>query len=209
MTRNWKRFAYVVLVGYLGIGFFLFPGLGSIALVCMLAPVIMAFYRGREWCGLYCPRGSLWDQVLAKVVSGRTIPGWAKAKETRVLMLAVIFSVFGWQTVHAWPDPSAIGLVFLRIIFITTVVGVLLAFVYSPRTWCNFCPMGTLAAWASSGRKPIAVSDSCVQCGLCSRACPMQLSPQRGGPLFAHPDCLKCGVCVDTCPQKALQLLSQ
>jgi len=113
MAKSWKRISYLVLVLYLIAGFFLFPVLGSIALVCMLAPVVMAFYRGREWCGLYCPRGSLWDQVLAKVNSSKTIPGWAKTSAVRVLMLVVIFSVFGWQTVHAWPDPAEIGLVFL------------------------------------------------------------------------------------------------
>jgi ferredoxin-type protein NapH len=204
MTKVWKRFSYIILLLYLLVGFSVFPVLGSIALVCMLAPVVMAFYRGREWCGLYCPRGSLWDQLLAKVNGSTTIPGWAKTKAIRALMLVVIFAVFGWQMVYAWPDASEIGLVFLRIIFITTIVGIILALVYSPRTWCNFCPMGTLASLASSGRRPLLVSDGCVDCGLCAKACPMQLSPQHSRPVFDHPDCLKCGACVAICPKQAL-----
>lgn len=204
MAKSWKKISYFVLLGYLGAGFFLFPALGSVALVCMLAPVIMAPYRGREWCGLYCPRGSLWDQVLARLNTSRKIPGWAKSGGVRFFMLVLIFSVFGWQMVYAWPDPAAIGLVFLRIIFITSVVGVILALVYSPRTWCSFCPMGTLASWLSAGRKPILVSQSCVKCGLCAKVCPMELSPYQSGEMFAQPDCLKCEACIDICPKQAL-----
>ncbi|MDR3565703.1 MAG: 4Fe-4S binding protein [Negativicutes bacterium] len=205
MANRWKTISYLVLILYLSIGFFLFPIIGSIALVCMLAPVVMAIWRGREWCGLYCPRGSLWDQVLTKINSSKKIPGWAKTKEIRIFMLVLIFSVFGWQMGYAWPDPVAIGLVFLRIIFITTIVGILLALIYSPRTWCNFCPMGTLAAGFAAGKKPILVNDDCVKCGLCAKACPMELSPYTSGSEFAHPDCLKCGVCIASCPKDALQ----
>ncbi|MDR3593143.1 MAG: 4Fe-4S binding protein [Negativicutes bacterium] len=209
MAKNWKSYSYLVLGIYLAVGFFLFPVIGSVALFCMLAPVVMAFSRGREWCGRYCPRGSLWDQVLARVNSRKTVPGWAKTRGFRILMLGIIFAMFGWQMVYAWPVPAKIGLVFLRIIFITTIIGMLLAVVYSPRTWCNFCPMGTLAAWASSGRNPLAISKQCVQCGVCARTCPMGLSPQRSGALFAHPDCIKCGICVDACPKQALSFVAR
>lgn len=202
---QWKKFAYWVLLVYLGIGLFLFPALGVVALVCMLAPVVLALTSGRRWCGLYCPRGSFWDQIIGKISRGRPIPGWAKATWFRVFMVVFIFSMFGWQMAAAWPDPAQIGLVFLRIIFITTLIGIVLGIIYSPRTWCSFCPMGTMASWVAAWRrkKPLAVQSSCVACGLCAKACPMQLAPQKE-PLFQHPDCLKCGECVAACPKKAI-----
>ena len=171
----------------------------------MLAPVVIAFYRGREWCGLYCPRGSLWDHVLAKINSRTNIPCWAKTKSFRFFMVILIFTVFGWQMANAWPDSREIGLVFLRIIFLTTVAGVVLALAYSPRTWCNICPMGTLAALLSSGRRPIMISSGCIKCGLCAKVCPMELSPYESELAFSHSDCLKCGKCINSCPKKVLR----
>ena len=208
MAKYWQRVSYLVLLAYLAIGFSLYPVIGSIALICMLAPVVMAVSRGREWCGLYCPRGSFWDQVLARLNPSNKIPAWAKTKSVRLFMLSLIFTVFGWQMAYAWPNLAAIGLVFLRIIFITTILGVVLALVYSPRTWCSFCPMGTLASWLSAGKKPIVVSKHCVQCDLCAKTCPMQLSPYESGTLFAPADCIKCGKCIDACPKRTLQFQS-
>jgi ferredoxin len=63
--------------------------------------------------------------------------------------------------------------------------------------------MGTLASWLARGKKPINVANSCVSCGLCARACPMNLTPYKESK-FAHPDCLKCGECIKVCPKKAL-----
>jgi len=200
----WKKYAYFLLLAYLFIGFFFYPVLGIAALVCMLAPVAMAPFKGRAWCGNYCPRGSLWDGVFSKVNRSRTIPGWARRPEFRYGVLLLVFALFTWQMVQAWPDMDAIGRVFLRVIFITTLVGIFLALKFSPRTWCSFCPMGTLASLLSRGKKPIHVETNCVSCGICSKACPMDLDPYKSGALFDDPDCIKCGVCVSKCPKNAL-----
>lgn len=200
----WKKYAYFVLVAYLLVGFFFYPMLGVVALVCMLAPVALAPFKGRAWCGNFCPRGSLWDGVFAKINPSRKIPGWARAPSFRYGVLALIMGLFTWQMVNAWPSMEAIGMVFLRVIFITTLIGIFLALKFSPRTWCSFCPMGTLASLLSKGKNSIRVEDTCVSCGLCAKVCPMNLEPHKNGELFAAPDCIKCGVCVSKCPKKAL-----
>lgn len=203
----WKKYGFSILILYLLAGFFIWPALGVAALVCMVAPVVLAPFIGRKWCGLYCPRGSLWDSVFAKINPRKQIPGWAKATWFRIFMIAVIFAAFGIQMYYAWPNLAAISLVFLRIIFITTIVGAVLALIYSPRTWCNICPMGTLASWFSKGKKPLQVDNSCVNCKLCAKACPMQLEPYRGkGTQFTDPDCIKCEQCIAVCPKKSLSL---
>ena len=205
MAKKWKKVSFLVLFAYLAIGFFLFPVIGSIALICMLAPVVTAVFRGREWCGVYCPRGSLWDNILARFNKRKQIPSWARGKYFRVGILLFVFTVFGWQMSAAWPDAAAIGLVFLRIIFITTLIGAALGLIYSPRTWCAFCPMGTLASWLSAGKRPIIVNkESCVNCSSCARVCPMNLSPYQGSVEFAHADCIKCGMCIDVCRKNSL-----
>lgn len=32
--------------------------------ICMLAPVLLAPFKGRYWCGNFCPRGSFYDNVI-------------------------------------------------------------------------------------------------------------------------------------------------
>ncbi|WP_425060659.1 hypothetical protein SCACP_13980 [Sporomusa carbonis] len=189
---------------YLAVGY-VYPAVGLTALVCMLAPVFIAPFKGRHWCGNYCPRGSLYDNILAKFSPRKPIPVVFTTTGFRLLMVAVIMSVFGTQMYYAWGNLDEMGLVFLRIIFITTVIGLILGLLYNHRTWCSFCPMGTMASWLSRKAKPLNVNSSCVNCKLCAKTCPFALTPYDAkGTKFIHSDCLKCGKCIEACPKKSL-----
>ncbi|MDT8902936.1 4Fe-4S binding protein [Anaeroselena agilis] len=208
MRKKLQAYLFWVLLIFLAVGL-VYPPIGVVALTCMLAPVVIAPFKGRYWCGNFCPRGSFWDNVLARVSPQKPIPPFFRSKGFRIFMVLLIFTVFGVQMYYAWGDLAAIGMVFVRIILVTTLVGIGLAFVYHHRTWCSFCPMGTLASWLSAKPqpKPLAVSDACVGCKLCTTACPLQLSPYeaKGSKTgFVHSDCLKCSRCVEKCPKKAL-----
>lgn len=203
---------YWILLAYLVAGYF-YPVVGFLAIICMIAPVAFAVRKGRWWCGNACPRGSLYDKILAKYSPHRPIPAFVRTRGFRSFMVLFIFTMFGVQMYRAWPDWGAMGRVFWTIILITTIVGVVLSFIYAPRTWCSFCPMGTLSSWASprSGRLPlgyrrVVVSERCItKCRLCSAVCPMQLKPYESRAVaegFLHPDCLKCSQCVAGCPLK-------
>ncbi len=205
MRNKWQRNLFWILLAFLAAGF-VYPAVGVIALVCMLAPVIIAPFKGRFWCGNWCPRGSFYDNALARFSPKRPIPSFLRSKGMRVFMLVFIMAVFSGQMYFAWGDLAAMGLVFVNIIFVTTVAGVALGVIYHQRAWCAFCPMGTLASWLSRGAMPLRVAPSCVSCGLCARACPLQLAPQSGkeAGAFADGDCLKCDRCTAACPKKAL-----
>lgn len=207
---------YWILIVYLIIGAF-YPIIGLLALVCMIAPIAFSLRRGRWWCGNACPRGNFYDRVLSKYSPHKPIPAFLRSKGWRVFMLFVIFTMFGVQMYFAWGDINAIGRVFWNIILATTVVGVVLSFIYAPRTWCSFCPMGTLSSWVSPQKTPlpdgfinIRVSDRCqMKCKSCARVCPMQLTPydSRGEETgYLDPDCIKCGKCVTACPIKVMAL---
>jgi ferredoxin-type protein NapH len=204
MKSRWQPYLFWILLAFLAIGL-VYPAIGVIALVCMLAPVVIAPFRGRFWCGNYCPRGSFWDNVIAVVSPKKPIPPFFRSRFLRVTMLIIIMTVFTVQTYYAWGDLAAMGRVFINLILITTIVGIILGGIYHQRTWCAFCPMGTLARWFSGKAKPLAVAPSCVGCNACTRACPLQLAPAsaRGGD-FTDGDCLKCGRCEAVCPKKAL-----
>lgn len=202
-----------ILLIYLVVAFF-FPVVGWLALICMIAPVWMSVYRGRHWCGNFCPRGNFYDKVVAKISRRRKIPAFLRSVGFRVFMLLFIFTMFGVQMYLAWGDWAAMGGVFWNIIFITTVVGIVLGALYSPRAWCTFCPMGTLSSWVAprrprGGFRTVRVDVSCVSCRKCARECPMQLTPylERGSAAgLLDPDCIKCGVCVGACPLHSLEL---
>lgn len=207
---------YWLLLAYLIIGFF-YPAIGFIALICMIAPVTFALRKGRWWCGNACPRGSFYDRILAKYSPHRKIPAFLRTTGFRTFMVLFIFTMFGIQMYHAWGDWNQMGQVFWTIILITTIVGVTLSFIYAPRTWCSFCPMGTLSSWVSprsgnlpAGYRRITVSENCTtKCKLCSAVCPMQLKPYESRNReegFLHPDCIKCGNCVKGCPLKVPEM---
>ncbi len=205
MRNAFHSYMLWLLPAFLAVGF-VYPAVGGLAIVCMLAPVLMASFKGRYWCGNFCPRGSFYDNFLARFSPKRPIPPFFRSKGLRVFMLAFIMTVFSVQMYYAWGDLAAMGRVFVNIIFATTLVGVILGLVYHQRTWCSFCPMGTLANWASRKAMPLKVAPSCVSCGLCSKACPLQLKPQAGKETgaFTDGDCLKCDRCTAVCPKKAL-----
>lgn len=207
---------YWILLVYLVIGYF-YPVTGFLAIICMIAPVAFAIRKGRWWCGNACPRGNFYDRVLAKYSPHKPIPTFVRTKGFRIFMVMFIFSMFGIQMYRAWGNWSDMGRVFWTIILITTIVGVILSFIYAPRTWCSFCPMGTLSSWVTprSGKLPgnyrrIIVGEKCTtKCKLCSAVCPMQLKPYKSRNNeegFLHPDCIKCGCCVNGCPLKVPEM---
>ena len=73
MNNNIQKYMYWLLLVFLAVGFF-YPPIGLIAIICMVAPVSVAFYKGRFWCGNFCPRGSFYDHVLAKISPKKSIP---------------------------------------------------------------------------------------------------------------------------------------
>lgn len=203
-----QPYLFWILLVFLAIGI-VYPVIGLAAIVCMLAPVVLAPFKGRYWCGNFCPRGSFYDNVLVKLSPKKPIPEFFRSTGFRLFMVLFIMGVFVAQMVSVWGDWSAMGAVFVRIILLTTIAGIVLGAIIHQRTWCSFCPMGTLAGWVSAKRKPmpLRVDSSCVSCKLCTVVCPLNLSPYeaRGGAEgYTHSDCLKCGKCVEKCPKKAL-----
>ena len=154
MLKNfYKKYGYFILLAYLVAAYFYMP-LGMIAVICMLAPLLFAFAKkGRYWCGNFCPRGNFYQNVVSKFSFNRPIPAFLKSWAFRIFMVLFIIGNFSLGIYKNWGNAAGIGMVFYRIIVITTIVGIITGVIFKPRTWCTFCPMGTLATLISKVRK--------------------------------------------------------
>lgn len=208
------QWAWILLILFCSFGV-IYPVVGIAAIICMLAPVVVAFFRGRLWCGTFCPRGSFNDVFLSKISLKHKVPQFMKAKWFKLLFLAILMSAFTIQLTLAWGSLAAVGAVFVRMIIITTVLTIVLGTIYPHRTWCTICPMGTMAYYVakleSSKKRANHVSfqaQTCVDCKLCTKSCPMEIDVHgyKEEEKVLNGDCLKCNVCVEKCPKKSLHI---
>lgn len=206
----YKKYGYLIFLFFLVLSLFDMR-FAVIAIICMVAPVALAISgRGRYWCGNYCPRGNFYENVLAKFSPQKKVPKFLKSTGFRVFMVFLIIFNFTMGVYKNWGDLYGIGFVFYKIIVITSIVGIVLGLFYNQRTWCNFCPMGTLSALVAKikGRKTnLEVDSSCVSCGLCAKACPMGISPKEYKEAKVQDsDCIFCKKCVYKCPKDSIKL---
>ncbi|MCX5713388.1 MAG: 4Fe-4S binding protein [Candidatus Omnitrophica bacterium] len=187
-------FFLIILVG----GWF-YPLLGFFIPLCMLAGLGLALFRGRKWCDWYCPRGSFYDSAMKRLSPQQEIPWLFKNIKFRIAVLVFLISVMFFNLILRWPDAQKIGKFFVILITTTSILGIILAFMFHQRSWCSFCPIGTVISLISKNVYPLKIDSTlCIGCGVCYKVCPMQMKPLKDG------DCLKCNLCISACPKLAL-----
>jgi len=191
-----------MIVLIVSIGGIFYPKLGYILLLVFATLLIIAPFRGRWFCGNLCPRGSFVDFWLAPLSRKLKIPSFLRSMWIRIpifiaLMGFMIYRLLGTQGVV-----DRIGMVFVTLCIITTSIAILFGVIIAPRTWCTFCPMGTLQRIMGGSKYQLKLDgDLCIDCKRCQKVCPMQLQVFKIQDL---PDCIKCGRCIDACPKDAL-----
>ena len=221
-----KQFIMGIIFLVVLIGGWKYPLLGYFIPLCMLLGMGIGFLRGRKWCDWLCPRGSFFDAFIkpisqqgnglafkiAKAISPKKeIPRFFKGLPLRIGMLSFLMLMMTLQIIKRWPNPYKIGMFFVILLTVTTILGIILVLIFHQRIWCCFCPIGSMANWVGRNRYPLKIdSKLCTECKLCYKVCPIQVSPLRfkklGIEIVKDGDCLKCGLCVLSCPKKALEL---
>ncbi|ERJ11437.1 4Fe-4S binding protein [Haloplasma contractile] len=201
----WKQFSYSVLLIFLFVGL-LFPVIGIAAIICMIAPVVVSFFKGRYWCGNLCPRGNFFDRVITRKNKRRT-PRMFSNRYFRLCVLIFLFVNMGLGIYLGDGSLKSFGLLLYRLILLTTLIGILLGSIYSHRTWCRFCPIGTLSASIAKFRNKrnkhtlLKIDSACINCKVCTKSCPMHIETHKyKGNTITHHDCINCKICKDSCP---------
>lgn len=184
-----------------------FPALGYIVPVVMFSGLFTSFFKGRYFCGNYCPRGSFLDKLISKISPSKKIPKKFFDYKVRGVVLVLLMSNMTYQIAQNPTSFNHIGLVFWQLCLVTTGIALFFALFIHERTWCAICPMGTmesLVVKAKIGKNSnIKIKEGCKSCNACSnKSCPFDLpvgSYADSGEV-SHPDCLKCGKCIQACP---------
>ncbi|MBP3595696.1 MAG: 4Fe-4S binding protein [Lachnospiraceae bacterium] len=94
------------------------------------------------------------------------------------------------------------GLFFWKL---AVLIAIVLLSIKVYRPFCQYlCPLGAIYGWFNkfSLVQIRWEKDSCVSCGKCQEACPVNLSPEQ---ISVSSECIRCGKCVDACPANCLK----
>lgn len=222
-VRKWG-FLFTLLVA---IGGLFEPKIGLLGILVMVGLVGTSLFGGKYWCGNICPHGSYFDRVILPISRNKEIPSILKSKP--VVYGVFIFFVFNftrkiisissyWGT---FDFLDKLGTIFATTYLVVMIIGSILGVLISPRAWCKVCPMGTMEditykVGSSLGlnkgiEKKVTISDidTCKECGLCEKVCPMQIEVYKEfdeNGQISTTDCIKCNTCVENCPLKLLSM---
>jgi polyferredoxin len=170
---------------------------------------------GRAFCGNICPFGGL-QELLGKISKRKfAFP----QKIDRILrltkyLLLILVTIMAWITASIWISPYDPYAAFSHIwegseLFVEMGIGfailiiVLGASIFIDRFFCKYlCPAGALYGFISKiSPTKIKRNTECSSCGLCSRACPMNINVDNVAAVKSA-ECIACGQCVSACLSK-------
>jgi polyferredoxin len=190
-------------------------------LVVLLLALTLGALAKKAFCSWVCPIGTL-SETLAAL--GHRLLG-RRAKLPRVVDLPLrslkyVLLLFFAGTIFGTMTPSAVFdfldspynrvadvkmLYFferLSPLALGVLVGLAALSVLVPYFWCRYlCPYGALLGLASllSPLKVTRHAPSCIDCGLCTKACPSHLPVERLARVGSD-ECFGCLSCVAACP---------
>lgn len=179
--------------------------------VLMAAAFVLALLVGPVLCGWVCPFGTFQELLgkLGKRLTGKKYNNILPQKIDRGLRYFryALLAMVVYQTAltgrlmfqgidpyyalfNLWSDELAIPA--LLILLVTIILSL-----FVERPWCKYaCPYGAVLGITNFFRifKIRREADTCIQCGACDRACPMNIEVSKYSIVKNHQciSCLKC-----------------
>ncbi|MDF2596907.1 MAG: 4Fe-4S ferredoxin iron-sulfur binding protein [Clostridia bacterium] len=180
------------------------PMSGKILRLIILGILIATgFILGRAFCGKVCPIGFLQDLIYK-------IPFPVKIKKLKgdkylryikyiVLLLFIVLMALGLNSREITQPPV------IAVVIILTVA--VFAFIIMRRPFCKYlCHFGAVlgAGNKTAIRKYKIDTEKCIKCGVCVKACKMDIVPYDPPNQM---ECIHCDRCENSCPCKAISKL--
>jgi polyferredoxin len=194
-------------------------------LFIFLAIVLISLVFGKSFCSWLCPIGYLseligdfGETIIYKLFRKKIkLPGFIDypLRSLKYLLLGffayAIFFLMTIVSVKAFLDSPYNQVVDLKMYyffadisrFALIVIGSLvLLSVFIKNFWCRYlCPYGALLGLVSflSPNKIKRNPVSCIDCGLCNKACPSNIKVDKVKTVYSD-ECTTCLNCIDACP---------
>lgn len=169
-------------------------------------------------CGWACPFGALqeliYDLPILRKLKQKKLPFFI-SNSIRILlfvsMLLIMFGLIGNRkglVIYHFINPfNLFNLEIETLSILGIIIGSLLVSLGFYRPFCRFvCPFGLLS-WMLERLSVFRVwidHSRCIDCGACSRSCPLGAAADRVKNKNFPEDCFSCGRCLNTCPVDAI-----
>ena len=191
-------------------------------LFILLAIVGVSFLLKKAFCSWLCPIGTLSESLwmLGTKLFGRTltIPRWLDYPLRSLKYLLLVFFVWSIWTMDfsalrafIYSPYNKMADVKMYLFFaeistfaLWTIIVLMLLSVVIKNVWCRYlCPYGALLGMVSwlSPLKITRNAARCVDCELCTRACPSSIAVHKATRVWSD-ECTGCLECVAVCPVK-------
>jgi polyferredoxin len=176
----------------------------ALARIGMIAAlVLLSIISGRLFCGKICPLG-LFQDLLSKIPFPIKIKSFKADKYLRYikyafLLVMVILLITGQPVQEAGDNDGRIPIATIMVTAIFVIITIM-----QERYFCKYlCYFGALFSLGNkiSLFKYRLDEKKCIQCGICTKNCKMNLEPYKTP---NHPECIRCGKCKKVCPRKAI-----
>lgn len=180
---------------------------------------------GRFFCGFLCSFGMLQELIFffsKRVISGRVrIPERFDSIMKFLKYFILVFIAAGvWILAlpvdSSWNPWGVFGILVsgnfsiissaMPTVGFALLLAIMLGSLFVGRFFCRYlCPLGALFAVVSRKRlyKIRRQSDSCTNCGLCTRSCSMGIRiPEKNAVISG--ECIQCMQCLSICPRESL-----